>query len=423
MKVGLISLGCAKNLVDSEVLLAKLRSAGAEIVSDLEEADLVLINTCGFIEDAKVESIDTILEVAGEGKRVIVMGCLVERYRRELEEELPEVEAFFGTQSWDAILNYLGLSTFGKAPLRELTTPRSYAYLKIAEGCDRLCSFCTIPSIRGKHRSRPMESVLAEVEELARQGIKEINIVSQDTAYYGKDLYGEFKLLDLLHKIERVEGIEWVRLLYLYPTRVKEDLISYIKDSRKVLPYFDIPVQHVSTKVLKSMRRGYTESFVRGLVEKIKKEIPGAVLRTTLIVGYPTESAEDFKKLREFVEEGHFHWLGVFTYSPEEGTHAFPLGDPVPQEEKERRKEELMSVQARVTAEKNAALVGKEIEVLVDGCSEEFSFVPKGRGYMHAPDVDGSVYIETTERALKVGEMIRVRINQATDYDLGGVLL
>ncbi|EDP75824.1 hypothetical protein HG1285_05845 [Hydrogenivirga sp. 128-5-R1-1] len=419
MKVGVISLGCSKNLVDSEILLARLKSAGVELTSDIESADCIVVNTCGFIEDAKRESIDTILEAIDTGKKVLVMGCLVERYRKELEKELTEVEGFFGTQSWDEILKHLGLQPKYSAPYRLLTTPTSYAYVKIAEGCNRLCSFCAIPKIRGRHLSRPVEDIVSEVKDLASRGVKEIDIVSQDTTYYGKDLYREYRLTELLKELEEVEGIEWIRLLYLYPTEVSDQLISYIRDSEKVLPYFDMPIQHISSKVLKSMRRGYDEGFVRRLIEKIRSEIPEAVLRTTLIVGYPNEDEEDFRRLLNFVEEGHFHWLGVFTYSPEEDTGAFPLGDPLPQELKEERKETLIEAQRKITARKNASLVGKRFKVIVDGFSSEFSFVPKGRAYLHAPEVDGAVYIES-EEPLKVGDRVEVEITQATDYDLGG---
>ncbi len=423
MKIGLISLGCSKNLVDSEVLLAKLKSAGVTFVTNPEEADWIIVNTCGFIEDAKRESIETILELLDEGKRVLAMGCLVERYRKELEKELPEVEAYFGTQSWDDILAFLKLKPKYSVSHRILTTPRSYAYLKISEGCNRLCSFCAIPKIRGRHRSRPIEDVLNEARELVEQGVREINLVSQDTTYYGRDMYREKKLVELLKGLEGIEGLHWIRLLYLYPSDIDNELIEYIKDSEKVLPYFDIPLQHISTRVLKSMRRGYDENYVRRLVENISSSIPEAVLRTTFIVGYPVEREEDFKKLIEFVEEGHFHWVGVFTYSPEEGTHAFSLKDTVPDEEKRARKEEIMAVQSTITSRKNKELVGKELEVLVDGYSEEFSFVPVGRTYIHAPEVDGTVYIESGERMLRPGELIKVRINQASAYDLGGILL
>ncbi|NPB08139.1 MAG: 30S ribosomal protein S12 methylthiotransferase RimO [Aquificae bacterium] len=418
MKIGVVSLGCAKNLVDTEVLLGKLKSAGAEITPNPEEADFIVINTCGFIEPAKLESIETILEFLEKGKKVIVAGCLAQRYREEIKKEFPEVEAVFGTESWDEILKHLGLREKKKTE-RLLTTPGSYAYLKIAEGCNRLCSFCAIPSIRGRHRSRPVEEVLKEARDLAQKGVKELCVISQDTSYYGKDLYGEYKLPELLRELERIEGIKWIRLLYLYPTEVKDELIAYIRDSEKVLPYFDIPLQHVSDSVLRSMRRGYGKKFVLNLLERIMKEIPQATLRTAFIVGYPTEGEREFEELLSFVEEGYFHWVGVFTYSQEEGTPSFGLGDPVPQKVKEERKEAVISVQREITRKKNEAFLGKELEVLVDGYDEEFSWVPKGRAYFQAPEVDGVVYLES-ENPVKVGEFVRARITQVADYDLGG---
>ena len=418
MKIGVVSLGCVKNLVDSEILLGKLRSARAELTPNPEEADVIIINTCGFIEPAKLESIETILEFAESGKEVIVMGCLVERYKEEIKKEIPEVKAYFGTESWDEILKYLGLKEKGRS-FRVLTTPKSYAYLKIAEGCNRLCSFCAIPQIRGKHRSRRMEDILEEAKRLAEQGVKELCIVSQDTTYYGKDLYKENKLLELLEKLEKIEGIKWLRLLYLYPTEVSDELINYIANSEKVVPYFDIPIQHVSDRVLKDMRRGHDEKFLRNLIEKIKTRVPNAVLRTSVIVGFPTETEEDFKKLLNFIEEGHFLWLGVFTYSHEENTHAYNLGDRVPQEVKEERKEVILEAQQKVTKEKLKDFLDKELEVLIDGYDEEFSFVPKGRAYFQAPEVDGVVYVET-ERELKPGELVKVKVYQSTEYDLAG---
>lgn len=418
MKVGVVSLGCAKNLVDSEILLGKLKSAGVTITPNPEEADLIIINTCGFIEPAKLESIETILEFAESGKEVIVMGCLVERYREEIKREIPEVKAFFGTESWDEILKYLGLKEKQRS-FRVLSTPKSYAYLKIAEGCNRLCSFCAIPQIRGKHRSRKMEEIVEEAKILADQGVKELCIVSQDTTYYGKDLYKENKLVELLERLEKVEGIKWLRLLYLYPTEVSDELIEFVANSEKVVPYFDVPIQHVSDRVLKDMRRGHDEKFLRNLIEKIRAKVQKAVLRTSVIVGFPTEREEDFKKLLSFVEEGHFLWLGVFTYSHEEGTYAYGLGDLVPREVKEERKEAILETQRKITKKKLKGFLNEELEILIDGYDEEFSFVPKGRAYFQAPEVDGVVYVET-ERELKPGEFVKVKIYQTTDYDLAG---
>ncbi|MCS7261870.1 MAG: 30S ribosomal protein S12 methylthiotransferase RimO [Aquificaceae bacterium] len=416
MKVGVISLGCAKNLVDTERLLGRLKAGGAKLVKDPKKADIIVINTCGFIEPAKVEAIQTILEFA-EKKKVIVMGCLVQRYKEELQREVPEVMAYFGTESWEQVADFLGLKKV-ESVQRVLTTPKSYTYLKISEGCNRLCSFCAIPLMRGKHRSRPVEEILQEAQYLAGQGVKELCLVSQDTTYYGRDLYGKGYLVKLLQQLEKIEGVRWIRLLYLYPTEVGQELLDHIASSEKTLPYFDVPLQHVSSKVLKSMRRGYDETFVRKLVEHIRKTLPYAVLRTTFIVGYPEEGEEDYKRLKDFVLEGHFHWLGVFCYSQEEGTHAYSLGDPIGKEEKETRREELLSVQEEITKKKNEELLGKELDLLVDGFDEEFGYVPVGRIYAQAPEVDGVTYVET-EKGLEPGDMIKVRINQVGGYDLG----
>lgn len=418
MKIGLVSLGCAKNLVDSEILLGKLRSAGVEITPNPEEADVIIINTCGFIEPAKLESIETVLEFIDRGKEVIVVGCLVERYKEELKKEIPEVKAYFGTESWSKILEYLGLKE-DRFSFRLLTTPKSYAYLKIAEGCNRLCSFCAIPKIRGKHRSRTIEDIAEEAKKLAQMGIKELCIVSQDTTYYGKDIYREYKLIDLLKELEKIEEIKWIRLLYLYPTEVHKELIDYISESQKVVPYFDIPIQHISDKVLRDMRRGYNGQFVRSLLENIRKKIPNAVFRTSVIVGFPTEEEKDFNELVNFIQEGYFHWLGVFTYSHEEDTPAYSFSDKVPQEVKEERKEILMEIQKEITKKKNSEFLNRELEVIVEGYDEEFSFVPKGRAFFQAPEVDGTIYIET-ENSLKPGDVIKVKIYQAIDYDLAG---
>lgn len=418
MKIGLVSLGCAKNLVDSEILLGKLRSAGVEITPNPEEADVIIINTCGFIEPAKLESIETVLEFIDRGKEVIVVGCLVERYKEELKKEIPEVKAYFGTESWSKILEYLGLKE-DRFSFRLLTTPKSYAYLKIAEGCNRLCSFCAIPKIRGKHRSRTIEDIAEEAKKLAQMGIKELCIVSQDTTYYGKDIYREYKLIDLLKELEKIEEIKWIRLLYLYPTEVHKELIDYISESQKVVPYFDIPIQHISDKVLRDMRRGYNGQFVRSLLENIRKKIPNAVFRTSVIVGFPTEEEKDFNELVNFIQEGYFHWLGAFTYSHEEDTPAYSFSDKVPQEVKEERKEILMEIQKEITKKKNSEFLNRELEVIVEGYDEEFSFVPKGRAFFQAPEVDGTIYIET-ENSLKPGDVIKVKIYQAIDYDLAG---
>ena len=415
LKVGVISLGCSKNLVDTEVLLGKLKQAGAEFTNDPKKADTIIINTCGFINPAKEEAIDYILEYAGK-KKVIVMGCLVERYKQELIKEIPEVSAYFGTESWDEILEFLGLEKV-KENKRILTTPRSYAYLKISEGCNRLCSFCAIPQIRGKYRSKPIEDLVEEAKWIAQQGVKEICVVSQDTTYYGRDLYGKNAIIKLLEKLEKIEGINWIRLLYLYPTDVSDDLINYIAKSSKVLPYFDIPFQHVSSKILKSMRRGYDKNFVEKLIDKILHTIPDAVIRTSFIVGYPEESPKDFQELLEFVEKGYFYWVGVFSYSLEENTPAEVLGDRVSYEEKERRKNALYEAQNEVIQKKYKGLLGKKFKMLVDGYDEDLGIVPVGRLWFQAPEVDGVCYLET-EWEVKEGELVDVLVKDFKEQDL-----
>jgi len=415
LKVGVISLGCSKNLVDTEVLLGKLKHAGVEFANDPIKADTIIINTCGFINPAKEEAIDYILEYAGN-KKVIVMGCLVERYKQELIKEIPEVSAYFGTESWDEILEFLGLEKV-KENKRLLTTPRSYAYLKISEGCNRLCSFCAIPQIRGKYRSSSMEDVIQEAKWIAQQGIKEICVVSQDTTYYGRDLYGKNAIIKLLEKLEKIDGINWIRLLYLYPTDVSDDLINYIAKSSKVLPYFDIPFQHVSSKILKSMRRGYDKNFVEKLIDKILHTIPDAVIRTSFIVGYPEESPEDFQELLEFVERGYFYWVGVFSYSLEENTPAEVLGDRVSYEEKERRKNALYEAQNEVIQKKYKGLLGKKFKMLVDGYDEDLGIVPVGRLWFQAPEVDGVCYLET-EWEVKEGDLVSVLVKDSKKQDL-----
>ena len=420
MKIGLVSLGCPKNLVDSEVLLGRLSTAGAEFSSDLSSADVIIINTCGFIEDAKRESIEAILGALETGKKVLVMGCLVERYREDLEKEIPEVEGFFGTQSWDEVLRHLGLRNPHSNNVRLVTTPGSYAYLKIAEGCNRQCSFCAIPSIRGRHRSREKGDLIDEAKFLADQGIKELVVVSQDTTYYGRDLGKGFGLVDLLEELDIVDGIRWIRLLYLYPTEVSDRLIDFISDSEKVLPYFDIPFQHISDRVLKSMRRGYDGLFVRKLIEKIKGKIPQAVLRSTFIVGYPEEGEEDFIELRRFIEEGHFHWAGFFAYSREEGTHAFHLGDPVTEEAKRERINILSEIQDRVTGSYNKELRGQH-DVLLEG-EEDGKLI--GRVWQQAPEIDGVTIFEDSEGLEGIEyEFVKAEIIDTVGTDLVARLL
>ncbi|WP_457626668.1 30S ribosomal protein S12 methylthiotransferase RimO [Persephonella sp.] len=421
MKIGVISLGCPKNLVDTEVVLGKLKAGKAEIVSELEDAEVILINTCGFIDRAKEESIDTILEVSKlkeKGKKIVVTGCLVERYKEELEKEIPEVDMFIDLKEEFLIPEKLGIKVSGDFDIyknRVLTTPPHTAYLKISEGCDHTCAFCAIPRIRGKHRSRPIKDLVEEAKILADKGVKEINIVSQDTGFYGVDLYGEQKLWELIKEIEKIENIKWIRLYYLYPTTVDEDFFKRISDSEKVVRYFEMPVQHSEDKILKDMMRGYRKSRIEKILEWKEKYIPEAAVRSAVIVGFPTEEEKDFEKMKKFISDAKFDWLGVFTYSHEEGTVACErFEDRIPEEEKIRRKNEIDSLQEKITEEKNRQLIGKELEVLVDGFSEEWETLPVGRTYRSAFEIDGITYIETTQ-PVKIGEFAKVKIKDVVD--------
>ncbi len=429
MKIGVISLGCPKNLVDTENVMGLLNLNGAEFTGDIENADVILINTCGFIDAAKEESINTILEVVqlketDKKKKVIVTGCLVERYKEELEREIPEVDMFIDLKNEFNIPEFIGLKKKNiENPYinRVITTPRHTAYIKISEGCDHTCSFCAIPNIRGKHRSRSIESIVEEAKFLADTGVRELNIVSQDTSFYGVDIYGKPMLWKLIHELEKVEGIDWIRLYYLYPTTVDEDFIKAIRDSEKVVRYFEMPIQHSEDRILKDMMRGYRKRRIEKILEWKEKHIPDAAIRTSVIVGFPTEREEDFIALKEFIRNSEFDWLGVFTYSHEEGTPAYSrFEDVIPEEEKVRRKNEIVEIQEEITESKNRELIGKEVEVLIDGFSQEWETLPVGRTYRSAYEIDGVVYVETTE-PLNSGQFVRVKIKDVMDrYDLIG---
>ncbi|WP_457623486.1 30S ribosomal protein S12 methylthiotransferase RimO [Persephonella sp.] len=431
MKVAVVSLGCPKNLVDTEIILGKLSSCSVAITKDFNEADVILINTCGFIDEAKEESINTILEAVQykngvKDKKIVVAGCLVERYKDELKKELPEVDLFVDLKEELLIPEKLGIKNVKfDSPYqnRLITTPKHTAYLKISEGCDHTCSFCAIPQIRGKHRSRTVEDILLEVKRLADLGVKELNIVSQDTSYYGVDLYGKPMLWDLISKIEKIDGIKWIRLFYLYPTTINEDFIKKMVDSEKVVKYFEMPIQHSEDKILKDMMRGYRKNRIEKILEWKDKYIPEAAVRTSVIVGYPTETEEDFNKLKEFIKYAKFDWLGVFKYSHEEGTPAFKeYDDLIPEDEKISRKNELINIQEKITEEKNRFFVGKQMEVLIDGYSEEWETLPIGRTYRSGFEIDGIVYIETDE-PITVGEFAKVKIKDTADqYDVVGTL-
>ncbi len=417
-----MTLGCSKNLVDSEALLGQLKLNQAPLTDDVDQADTVVINTCGFIEAAKQESIDAILEAVerkkrGEIKKVVVMGCLSERFRNELRSEIPDVDSYFGSNEMPAVLADLGID-YKKELLGErlLTTPSHFAYLKISEGCDNPCSFCAIPLMRGGHRTKPMDQVLSEARQLARKGVKELILIGQDTTYYGLDATGERNLYDLLGRLNEVEGIEWMRLMYAYPAKFPLRLLDAFRDFRTVVPYIDMPVQHSSDRVLKSMRRGITSRALRELIATMQERVPGIALRTTLIVGYPNETDEDFADLIDFVRTVRFHRLGVFTYSQEEGTSAFDLGDPIPANVKEERQAEIMQVQMEISAERNAALVGSTVRVLIDRHEGPLSV---GRTPWDAPEIDQEVLVENPT-PLQVGNFYDVRITAAEEFDLTG---
>jgi ribosomal protein S12 methylthiotransferase len=422
-KVHIITMGCAKNIVDSERLMAQLKLNDIELTDAIEDADIAVINTCGFIDAAKQESIDTIIasvqhKTKGNVKKVYAMGCLTERYMVDLQQEIPEVDKFFGnSQNLDGIMKELGAEyKYELLGERMLTTPTHYAYIKISEGCDNPCSFCAIPLMRGKHVSRPIEHILAEAQLLASRGVKELVVIGQDTTYYGVDREGRRTLPNLLTKLADIRGIEWVRLMYAYPAKFPKEVLSVIAQHPHMCKYIDMPVQHVSDEVLKSMRRGHSQRALRELIDEIRTRVPHIALRTTLIVGYPTETPKEFDDLLQFVEDIHFERLGVFTYSQEDGTAAFGLGDPHSPEEKNRRKALVMELQQEISLENNERLIGTTQRVVLDryasGC-----FV--GRTEHDAPEIDNEVYV-APDTSLKVGEFCTVEIESASEYDLYG---
>lgn len=425
-KVSVITLGCSKNTVDSERLMRQLQMNKIKLTDDPNQSDTVIINTCGFIEAAKEESINTILNSValkneGKLKKVIVAGCLSERYKDDLIKEIPEVDVYFGTENYEGIVKELG-GDLKRELLGErlLTTPTHAAYLKISEGCDHPCSFCAIPIMRGLHKSKPMDELIREAEFLASNNTKELVIIAQDTTDYGKDIYGRQNLAELLNKLSEVKGIVWIRLMYAYPSKFPDDVIEEISTNPKVLHYVDIPLQHISDDVLKSMRRGVTASRTRKLIEKLRNRIPDITLRTTFIVGYPNETEKDFEMLCDFVKEAKFDRVGTFTFSVEENTSSFILGDPLPAEEKERRKDVLMEIQKDISYNKNASFTGKILKVLVEGMEGDFYI---GRSYRDAPEVDGEVLINKKGIKLQPGNFYDIRITDHDEYDLFGELL
>ncbi len=435
LKVYIESLGCSKNLIDSELMLGILQKNGYEITADQHRAHAIVVNTCGFIEAAKEESINQILKMGAlkekNLKTLIVAGCLGERYAKDLLEELPEVNAIVGTGDYERIVEvmnetlegkrmyYVGNvdKTFDEVHKRVLTTPAYTAYLKISDGCDNLCTYCIIPKLRGKYRSRKMEDILEEAKDLAKQGVKEVILIAQDTTRYGIDLYDEFRLPKLLDELQKIEGIQWIRMLYSYPEMITKELIESMKNNSKVCKYLDIPIQHASDKVLKRMNRRTNNQQLRDLIKNLREEIPGIVLRTSLIVGFPGETEEDFNILLDFVKNQKFERLGVFTYSMEEDTPAFNLPDQIPEEIKEQRQKEIMEVQQGISLEKNQEKIRREIQVLIEEELEPGEYL--GRSSGDAPEIDGGVYV-TGKTPHTAGDMVKVRITGAMEYDLMG---
>ena len=431
MKVGFVSLGCSKNLIDTEMAIGLFKRNNFEIVNDVEKAEIIIVNTCGFIESAKQEAINTILEMAehkenGTCKYLVVMGCLVQRYKKELQKALPEVDLFIEINDygsyWDKILELLDEEekpdTINNLCYmdRVISTGNKTAYLKIAEGCSNRCTYCAIPYIRGPYVSRPMEEVLEEAKKLATAGIKELIVIAQDTTRYGEDLYGESKLSDLLNELCKIDGFEWIRFLYAYPESITDELIQTVKNNPKICNYFDIPIQHISDSVLRKMNRRTTGKQIEELINKIKKQIPDVILRTSLIVGFPGETEEDFNKLYEFVKKGYFDKLGVFTYSKEDGTPAARLKEQIHPATKKKRYNLIMSVAKDISAEKLKSYIGKEYKVLVEDTTFDHKFCV-GRSYMDIPDTDGMVIIKNCDTKL-VGEFVNCKVTAVNNYDL-----
>ncbi|MBR5746917.1 MAG: 30S ribosomal protein S12 methylthiotransferase RimO [Clostridia bacterium] len=439
IKVGFVSLGCPKNLLNTEVMIAKLVDHGMEIVAEETDADVIVINTCAFIESAKNEAIENILDIAWLKKNrslkgIVVTGCLPQRYKDEVLKELPEVNCILGTSSLDDICHavevayaggtYTAFGEVDKQPLggeRIITTPDYFAYVQIAEGCDNCCTYCVIPSIRGRFRSRQMSDITEEVRNLASIGIKEICLVAQDTTRYGEDIYGTYALDSLISELSGIEGIEWIRVLYCYPDRITDGLIEEFKNNKKLVKYIDMPIQHINDGILKRMNRRDTSEGIKKIIAKLRENVPGIVLRTTVIVGFPGEKAAEYNELRDFIKEARFERLGVFEYSREEGTPAYNMPGQVSESTKKKRCDELMSIQNRIHNEYNSGFVGKELEVICEGY-DEVSECFYGRSYADAPDIDGKVYFSASRR-VRSGEFVKVKIEEVLDYDLLGKLV
>lgn len=419
-KINVVTLGCSKNVYDSEVLMGQLKASGKDVVHE-EEGNIVVINTCGFINNAKEESVNTILEYVqkkqdGDVDKVFVTGCLSERYKPDLVKEIPNVDEYFGTTELPGLLKALGADYRHELIGERLTTtPKNYAYLKIAEGCDRPCSFCAIPIMRGKHRSTPIEEIVIEAEKLAAKGVKELILIAQDLTYYGLDLYKKRNLAELLEALVKVDGVEWIRLHYAFPTGFPLDVLDVMKNEPKICNYLDIPLQHISDDILKSMRRGTTKEKTTKLLHQFRELVPEMTIRTTLIVGYPGETEENFQELKQWVSDMRFERLGCFTYSHEENTHAFNLVDDVPEEVKIERANQIMEIQSQISWELNQQKIGQEFKVVIDRKEGNY-FV--GRTEFDSPDVDNEVLIDATKTYIKTGEFTTVKIIEAEDFDL-----
>ena len=434
MNVGFVSLGCSKNLVDTEMMIGLFKNNNFKVVNNPKEAEIIVINTCGFIEPAKQEAINTILEMSEyknkKCKYLIVMGCLVERYKKDLQKLLPEVDLFLSIKeyekAWDEISKLINIPEEGKYTNmeyleREISTGNNMAYLKIAEGCSNRCTYCAIPAIRGPFESRKIEDVIEEAEQLAKKGVKELVVIAQDTTKYGIDLYGKPRLAELLEKLCKIEGFKWIRFLYAYPETITDELIDVVKNNEKICNYFDIPIQHISNPVLKKMNRKSNEESIKELIKKIRKEIPNVIIRTSLIVGFPGETQEDFEKLCEFVKTAKFDRMGAFTYSKEDGTPAERLPNQIHGNTKKSRYNKIMKIQKEISDQKGKEKIGKTYEVLVENKSFDGKYLV-GRTYMDVPDEDGVVYIESSDTSL-IGKFIKVKITDYSDYDLIGKIL
>ena len=434
MNVGFVSLGCSKNLVDTEMMIGLFKNNNFKIVNNPKEAEIIVINTCGFIEPAKQEAINTILEMSEyknkKCKYLIVMGCLVERYKKDLQKLLPEVDLFLSIKeyekAWEEISKLINIPEEGKYTNmeyleREISTGNNMAYLKIAEGCSNRCTYCAIPAIRGPFESRKIEDVLKEAEQLAKKGVKELVVIAQDTTKYGIDLYGKPRLAELLEKLCKIDGFKWIRFLYAYPETITDELIEVVKNNEKICNYFDIPIQHISNSVLKKMNRKSNEESIKELIKKIRKEIPNVIIRTSLIVGFPGETEDDFQKLCEFVKIAKFDRMGAFTYSKEDGTPAEKLPNQIHGNTKKARYNKIMKIQKEISDRKGKEKIGKTYEVLVENKSFDGKYLV-GRTYMDVPDEDGVVYIQSSDTSL-IGKFIKVKITDYSDYDLIGKII